>query len=73
MYREPPPSIATEFASSSHIAARRLFEVATACDTWFDSKEFNHLKLCSGCFDRFVQFVRQQQRQNPDSMSAAPS
>ena len=73
MFREPPPPIATEFASRSHIAARRLFEAATARDTSFSSGEFNHLKLCSACFDRFAQFVRQQQRQDPDVPPSAPS
>jgi hypothetical protein len=45
-----------------HVPAKRLFDVAVGNYPWFQLNEFEHMKKCSGCVDRFVHFVRYEKR-----------
>jgi hypothetical protein len=46
-------------SSTKHIPAERLFKVAGHDDHKLSSSEFDHLKGCGVCVDRFAQFVHQ--------------
>ena len=45
--------------SGKHVNAERLFHVAISTDQQLLPEEFEHLKGCLQCFDRFSDFVRQ--------------
>jgi hypothetical protein len=48
--------------SANHISGERLFEVVTCDGVEFVSDEFQHLKCCELCLDRFSEFIRQKLR-----------
>ena len=43
-----------------HVEAERLFNVAFSPDQQLSPDEFEHLKRCLWCLERFSHFVRQQ-------------
>ena len=45
--------------SGKHVEAERLFNVAISPDQQLLPNEFDHLKRCLWCLERFVHFVRQ--------------
>jgi hypothetical protein len=46
-------------ASGKHVAAERLFKVAINSEQQLTPDEFEHLKKCLWCLERFSHFVRQ--------------